>query len=173
MFFVAHFSIFFLIFRQRKFFLIFFFRILSPQGINSFHNAHGHYWEISPRQEPITARDFTGNNLCHIINSNIDVAVNGISFNWLSLCLFVCLLQSCIFQWPYHLLMTLPSSNDLTIFQWPYHRPMTIPSSSDLTIFQWPYHLPMTLPSSNDLTIVQPTYLAATLPYILTLPYFN
>ena len=31
------------------------------------HDARGHYREISPRQQPITARDFTGSNLCHII----------------------------------------------------------------------------------------------------------
>ena len=51
------------------FFLNDLFRILSSQGINNFHNARGHYGEISPRQQPITARDFTGSNLCHIISS--------------------------------------------------------------------------------------------------------
>ena len=38
------------------------------QGINNLHNGRGHYGEISPRQQPITARDFTGSNLCDIIN---------------------------------------------------------------------------------------------------------
>ena len=30
-----------------------------------FHDRH--YGEILPRQQPITAHDFTGSNLCHII----------------------------------------------------------------------------------------------------------
>ena len=39
-----------------------FFRFLNlflfTQDINNFHNARGQYGEISPRQQPITARDF-------------------------------------------------------------------------------------------------------------------
>ena len=57
-------SVFCLVLRQS------FFRILScfcSQGINNFYNARGHYGEISTRQQPITARDFTGSNLRHII----------------------------------------------------------------------------------------------------------
>ena len=38
-------------------------------GINNFHNARGYYGEILPRQQPITARDFSGSNLCH--NKNV------------------------------------------------------------------------------------------------------
>ena len=43
------------------------FRILNSQGINNFHDARGHYGDISPRQQPIAVRDFTGSKLCHII----------------------------------------------------------------------------------------------------------
>ena len=70
MFFVAHFSILFS-FKAKKFsFLIIFVGFwvcFSSGGINNFHNARGHYGEILPRQQPITARDFTGSNLCHIM----------------------------------------------------------------------------------------------------------
>ena len=50
--------------------LSYFFRIwvcFCSQDINNFDNARGHYGEISPRQQPITARNFTVSNLCHII----------------------------------------------------------------------------------------------------------
>ena len=62
------FQYFYLVFRPKKVFVwLLFYRILSLQGINNFHNARGHYGEISPRQQPITALDFTGSNLRHII----------------------------------------------------------------------------------------------------------
>ena len=57
-------------FQAKKFFFKLFFydfECFCSQGINNFHNARGHYGEILPRQQPITARDFTGSNLCHII----------------------------------------------------------------------------------------------------------
>ena len=69
MFFVAHFSILF-DFKAKSFFSDFvlgFGVCFCSQGINNFHNACGHYGEISPRQQPITARDFTESNLFHII----------------------------------------------------------------------------------------------------------
>ena len=50
-----------------KSFLLGFFVCFRSQGITNFHNARGHYGEISPCQQPITARDFTGCNPCHII----------------------------------------------------------------------------------------------------------
>ena len=60
MLFVAHFTILFRFKAKKRFFKLFF-------EFNNFHNASVHYGEISPRQQPITARDFTGSNLCHII----------------------------------------------------------------------------------------------------------
>ena len=52
MFFVAHCSI-----------------LFSFKAKNNFHNARGHYGEILPRRQPITVRDFTGSNLCHIVTT--------------------------------------------------------------------------------------------------------
>ena len=36
--------------------------LFCSQGVNNFHDACGHYGEILPSQQPITARDFTGSN---------------------------------------------------------------------------------------------------------------
>ena len=47
-------------------FVVFSFHALD---INNFHNARSHYAENSPNQQPITARDFTGSNLCRIITT--------------------------------------------------------------------------------------------------------
>ena len=46
--------------------------LFCSQGVNNFHDACGHYGEILPRQQPITARDFAGSNLRHIIISRND-----------------------------------------------------------------------------------------------------
>ena len=42
----------------------------AGDSFNNFHNGRGHYGEISPRQQPITAHDLTGSDLCHIIIIN-------------------------------------------------------------------------------------------------------
>ena len=54
----------FLVLEAKKFFLKLFvydfvFVFFQTALIDNFHNARGHYGEISQRQQPITARDFT------------------------------------------------------------------------------------------------------------------
>ena len=66
MFFVAYFSILFS-FKVNVLVFMILSLLLFTGRINNFHNVRGHYGEISLRQQPITARDFTGSNLCHII----------------------------------------------------------------------------------------------------------
>ena len=41
--------------------------VFVHRALTIFITPAGHYGEISPRQQPTTARDFTGSNLCHII----------------------------------------------------------------------------------------------------------
>ena len=83
-----------------SFFFLFCVRFCS-QGIN-FHNARGHYGEILPRQQSITARNFTGSNLCHIINIlgwifkvTCNILTHGVKTRW-------CFIFSCLFL-PSHL----------------------------------------------------------------------
>ena len=68
-------SVYCLVLRQKTFWKFFlgFWVCFCSQGINNFHNTRGHHEKISPRQQPITARDFES-DLYHVINIVINTS---------------------------------------------------------------------------------------------------